>query len=63
MKISLEAEPRIDGKLCSGVPMVLEELGSQAYIRLTLDGREYDLCYHEFWAAARAVCIDAHDPQ
>lgn len=59
MKIIIEAEPRIDGKLCSGVPLQFEELGSEAYITMTIDGREYSLGYHEFWNAARSVCISA----
>lgn len=63
MKVIMDAEPRINGSLCSAVPMEMEEVGSRAWIRLTLDGREYSLSYHEFWAAARAVCLDIHDPQ
>jgi hypothetical protein len=63
MKISLDAEPRIDEKCGDCVPLILEELGARSYVRLTLEGREYDIDYREFWAAARAVCIDAHDPQ
>ncbi len=40
-------------------PIELEQIGSEAWVRLTIGGQVWDIDYREFWNSARAVCIDS----
>jgi hypothetical protein len=41
----------------SASKMSLVEIGTEAWIRITVNGKSYEASYEEFWDAARAVCI------
>lgn len=62
MKILIQADDITDrGEDLSEQKMVdvsLEHIGSEAYVRVEIGGRRYDIGFRDFWAASRAVCED-----
>jgi hypothetical protein len=63
MKVTIDADLQLDQDdrtKVESVPMMLEAVGSQVWIRIAVGGRTYEVDYGEFWDAARAVCIDSY---
>ena len=59
MRVQVEAEDQ--GTTGRKVPMTFEEIGSQAWVRIEIDGQQYDVDYREFWQAARSVCLNREE--